>query len=280
MAILNIADPLEKRFGWFRQLSGANYFASVRQFLEAEKKIRIKVLVKHGKISLSEVRETFQMEESDNEEQASAVLASLPFDTLSDSFELESGEEGIVYFVAGFIARSVLKTTNCEACIPLLKKSNDSPSVEFEECVDAESTGVKETYLTMVNRGGLVSPSDLVNVVCVHSLQLKKAIFDSDNSRQLLLKAAVPRDTFVKCFMNLMESDPETDLILRQKCLNKHEFGSVVPQIVSKFFNIFSKNLVAELNDQVHAARKRQTVNSDKNSSAERKIAKLQSHKL
>jgi hypothetical protein len=54
------SDPLEKRFGWFRQLSGANYFASVRQFLEAEKKIRIKCLVKHGKVSLQEVREAFK----------------------------------------------------------------------------------------------------------------------------------------------------------------------------------------------------------------------------
>jgi hypothetical protein len=32
------SDPLERRFGWYRQLAGANYFISVRQFLEAEKK--------------------------------------------------------------------------------------------------------------------------------------------------------------------------------------------------------------------------------------------------
>ncbi|QQP35188.1 Putative LOC101234561 [Caligus rogercresseyi] len=33
------SDPIEKRFGWYRQLSGGNYFISVRQILEAEKKL-------------------------------------------------------------------------------------------------------------------------------------------------------------------------------------------------------------------------------------------------
>jgi hypothetical protein len=33
------SDPIERRFGCYRQLAGANYFISVRQFLEAEKKI-------------------------------------------------------------------------------------------------------------------------------------------------------------------------------------------------------------------------------------------------
>ena len=41
-------DDLEGRFGWYRQLSGGNYYASVRQFLQAEKKIRVKSLVKMG----------------------------------------------------------------------------------------------------------------------------------------------------------------------------------------------------------------------------------------
>ena len=34
------SDPLEGRFGWYRQLAGGNFFISVRQ-LTGEKKIRI-----------------------------------------------------------------------------------------------------------------------------------------------------------------------------------------------------------------------------------------------
>ncbi|QQP40415.1 Putative LOC101234561, partial [Caligus rogercresseyi] len=50
------SDPLEKRFGWYRQLSARNYFVSVRQILEAEKKIRILSLVKFSKMNISEVK--------------------------------------------------------------------------------------------------------------------------------------------------------------------------------------------------------------------------------
>jgi hypothetical protein len=42
------SDYLESRFGWFRQLCGADYFKAVLQFLQAEKKIRLRCLVKDG----------------------------------------------------------------------------------------------------------------------------------------------------------------------------------------------------------------------------------------
>ena len=44
------SDPIEKRFGQFRQLSGANFFISVRQLLDAEKRIRILSLIRDGKL--------------------------------------------------------------------------------------------------------------------------------------------------------------------------------------------------------------------------------------
>ena len=40
------SDYLEKRFGRNRHLSGANYFASERQFIEAEKANRVESLIK------------------------------------------------------------------------------------------------------------------------------------------------------------------------------------------------------------------------------------------
>ena len=47
------SDAIEKRFGWYRQLSGANYYlVSVRQVLEDEKSIRIRFLVKHSDMKI------------------------------------------------------------------------------------------------------------------------------------------------------------------------------------------------------------------------------------
>ena len=54
------SDPIERRFGWYRQLSGANYYFSVRQFLESEKKIRIQTLIKFGDLSFSDACEVLK----------------------------------------------------------------------------------------------------------------------------------------------------------------------------------------------------------------------------
>ena len=42
------SDFLEGLFGWYRQLNGGNYYASVLQFLQAEKTIRLRSLVEFG----------------------------------------------------------------------------------------------------------------------------------------------------------------------------------------------------------------------------------------
>ncbi len=54
------SDPIESRFGWYRQLAGANYFLSVRQFLEAEKCIRLKSLLKFSNHSLEDLKEVME----------------------------------------------------------------------------------------------------------------------------------------------------------------------------------------------------------------------------
>ena len=36
-----MSDPIEARFGWYRQMNGGNFFMSLRQLLDSEKKIRV-----------------------------------------------------------------------------------------------------------------------------------------------------------------------------------------------------------------------------------------------
>ena len=50
------SDFLEMRFGRYRQLNGANYFATERQFLQAEKAIRVKSLIKFPDYSIKDVQ--------------------------------------------------------------------------------------------------------------------------------------------------------------------------------------------------------------------------------
>jgi len=42
------SDCIEGRFGWYRQLNGANFYVSVHQIMESEKKIRTLTVIKSG----------------------------------------------------------------------------------------------------------------------------------------------------------------------------------------------------------------------------------------
>ena len=50
------SDPIEARFGWLRQLSGANHLMSMKQVLDSDKKIRT-VSLKFSGLSLQEIDE-------------------------------------------------------------------------------------------------------------------------------------------------------------------------------------------------------------------------------
>ena len=52
------SDAIERRFGFDRQSAAGNYYLSVRQFLEAEKSMRIRCLVRHSKLALRNEKAT------------------------------------------------------------------------------------------------------------------------------------------------------------------------------------------------------------------------------
>ena len=85
----------------------------LRQFLESEKRLRVKFLAKHCKLNFKEIREVFkEIAGPDKEKQINydvhEILVALSERRFSDEFSVEIGEEGIVFFVAGYIARALV----------------------------------------------------------------------------------------------------------------------------------------------------------------------------
>ena len=81
------SDYLEGRYGWYRQLCGANYFNSVLQFLQAEKCIRIRCLIKMG-FTISEIKDIFETSQNiiDDDPKITTLvtpISSLKFDSIS-----------------------------------------------------------------------------------------------------------------------------------------------------------------------------------------------------
>ena len=98
---------------------GGNYFLSVRQFLEAEKKLRISTLVKHTKLNLKEIQSIFEPEnESDSiEEDAKKLVSLIPMDEISSIFiQNVDSNSAIIYYLAGYCVKALLRSNNCESC--------------------------------------------------------------------------------------------------------------------------------------------------------------------
>ncbi|KAG1651061.1 THAP domain-containing protein 1 [Nymphon striatum] len=56
------SDPIESRFGWYRQLSGANYYVSAKQVIESEEKIKAISLMKFTNFDLNSVSNSIDKE--------------------------------------------------------------------------------------------------------------------------------------------------------------------------------------------------------------------------
>ncbi|KAG1673827.1 MFS-type transporter SLC18B1 [Nymphon striatum] len=165
------SDMIESRFGWYRQLSGGNYFISVKQVLESERKIKAVSLLKFsGLNALDDFDKHDCVQLSENEVEC-FVLQMQDYEMA----KLDSGDMNAIYYVAGALVRSMLKRTNCVSCKIFLvddKRSNiDELAADKFEIVNDD---VKH-FVEAVNRGGLLAPSSLAFDISVNMLDFFKS---------------------------------------------------------------------------------------------------------
>jgi hypothetical protein len=103
------SDPIERRFGWYRQLNGANYFASMKQFLEAEKTIRITCLTKFNKMVMSDIQAVYTEKDEEwleGEELEDKVKQILECVGGEESVTVNKTDKNLVFYLSGYIAHS------------------------------------------------------------------------------------------------------------------------------------------------------------------------------
>ena len=255
---------------------GACYFLSVRQFLEAEKKIRIQTLIKFGHLSFKEacaVMNSSQTQE-DTLEEARNMLQLLSFDF--GHLDNVGDEEGILYFFAGFLARAESKLLKCESCIDLFVLSRNSPNIQLDNDLGEK----RDKFLKQITRGGLFTPTDPLYVCVLHARQLYKEVCNKGEIENKFLSLENPQNVFSAMFELKMRDDTNATAILEQSCKESHKFGDRIKSIGDRVFNTFSKNFVGEIKDKIHKDKKRnkkRKINPDEKDSATRKIMKLQS---
>ena len=149
------ADTIEGRFGHIRQLSGANYYISMRQLLESDRKLRTLSLVKHSKISLKHIEQAVQPKNTDDE---LTIKAEMLFSDLQFNILPTENDLGVIYYVTGYCCRSLVRTNKCEKC----------KMATVADISDALDETIPESAHEFLNRGGLWKPtSELFNIGCL-----------------------------------------------------------------------------------------------------------------
>ena len=239
-----MSDPIEARFGWYRQASGGNFFMSVKQLMLAEKKIRAlsllqqKMLVEASKFTSS----SFGVDFATSDVSAAADIQWL-YDffvgnEVGDLNQLSIVDGNVIYFVSGYIARSICRRRKCVACqVQLLA------AVQKEERIEEFIPDEYKALFDDANRGGLSAPTELCFATTALAVQAYNAISTDDETKMKLLTGNEHRAVFAKALHRLASSTSAA--VLNQQCSQQHEnFDSVVQAA----FNCFAKNELKRLN--------------------------------
>ncbi|KAG1681471.1 THAP domain-containing protein 1 [Nymphon striatum] len=234
------SDVIESRFGRYRQMSGANYFVSVKQILEAELKIKAASLLKFSGID--------QLNLLTSGESASGLKDESHLDQIALDFtnvivekgcgNLNSADKNVIYYVTGAVVRSHIRQSKFDSCQKILSDGPLSPLTE--ENVDGIDDATK-VFLQDINRGGLCQPSSHAFDLCMKAYTIFIVIYNDNELIKWFLSFKNHKEFFMLLYSHFVYS--ENDII--GNCFKGHDFKS----IVVRFFNCLMKNFVKKLSN-------------------------------
>jgi len=252
------SDAIELRFGWLRQLSGANYYTSVRQVLESDRKIRALSLLQFSEISLADIDDALQSGDVHSAEDSTAdtIADLLTFDTFPSS-----SDANVILYVSGYMVRSVCRVTKCEHCKESLVTSEPLEPLNVDEQLDYSAT----TFLDAINRGGLTKPTEFTYLLAVDCWRVFQEIKSKPNLHKVFFTAASHRQLFCKVMDRVSYIQTSLHLPVESNiCVNGHDLNNLLER---RFFNCIAKNLAKDFTQST----------ADNSGKKRRKIAKLQS---
>ena len=144
------SDPIERRFGIYRQSHGGNYYISIRQLLETERKLRAVSLTKYSRFQPSEL-ENFTVDDSIADADANdyfGCISDLPTPIPDEA------DQSAIFYVTCALCNVETKKRNCACCTELLVSN---PHADLPDSVDSSVS----RFFNSLNRSGLVQPTDL-----------------------------------------------------------------------------------------------------------------------
>ena len=267
------SDPLEARFGCYRQLNGANFFISLRQVLESEKKIRVlntlkdfKNAVEDGVVtSLPSFLPAPSKTVSDLCESEFTWLTSVLHCNVDSVDDVSVKERNVIFYVSGYIGRSVSRANRCDSCKSMLLKNDcdlDIPASEEYEKIVRES----EVLLSLEDRGGLSAPSEVNFSICILSYLLFQQLTSNKELFKKYLGCNQHEYAFVSSVTHIVKQHQSFHSFVNMSCHQNHKFFK---KINTKLFHCYMKNLIKQFHPN--------SSNQATHTSQTRKVKKLSS---
>lgn len=234
-----MSDPLEARFGWYRQVNGGNFFMSLKQLLEAEKKIRVLTVMQQKALLSAQRLQYLQggvQEHSGRCDSDHKWLQEFLSERGVSTLEMEESDANVTFFVSGYISRSISRRRKCSACKEMLITQTDR---EIQISIPPEHKQLFE----MADRGGLSSPSELCFAITALAFQSYNLICGDTVTKRRLLALNNACSVFVATLADIAESFDNH--VLSQRCTNDHANFELIAQCS---FNCFAKNELKRLN--------------------------------
>ena len=239
-----MSDPIEARFGWYRQVNGGNFFMSVKQLLLAEKKIKSlsllqkQVLISAFKLDSDRKNAPSTHEDSSTDEDLWLLEYLLAVVSLD---EMPQADAAVTYYVSGYIGRSISLRRKCSGCTQLVVGSTDMPNIQ--ENVPEEHRELFE----MADRGGLSEPTEFCYAVTTLAVQCYTAISENDEIMKKLLRCSNQQRVFMSAVRKFLCSVNALSNLAYIKCNQNHENLNLILQ---KTYNCCAKNQLKRMNSR------------------------------
>ena len=206
------SDPLEGKFGQYRQMTGGNMYASVRQFVESERTLRVKNLSKL-QLSVAQVKEIFSSSKESksqlNDKISSDIFSILEAEKkITRHFAMPDSDRNSIFYIAGCFAYQLSKHLSCIDCKLIFVDNQARVSIldESDGPINSDSE-----FLQLVNRGGLSIPTESVFDICSVAWMLYTRIMESDCLCKMLHSPnQSSRTIFSDVVLKFLESSDET----------------------------------------------------------------------
>lgn len=144
------SDPLERRYGQYRQMSGGRFLVGLKDVTVSEKIIKIKSLLKEG----IDIDENVKTPKEDGEKLELLISDIDILNCSTDTISLSDSSREVGVHIAGYVAKKLKKRMGKCCTSYLIEKSISVKNPDY-------------SYIEILSRGGLTIPSmNLANYVC------------------------------------------------------------------------------------------------------------------